>query len=65
MTKKQFHKQIRLLFAERRKELLEQLSRLDKRQKEGWGYRRVLRKGHKVPAHSVRAHYAMVPVKTR
>lgn len=65
MTKKEFHKNVRLLFAERRKELLEQLSRLDKRQKEGWGYRRVLRKGHKVPAHNVRPHYATVPVKHR
>lgn len=65
MTEKQFHRKINLLFAAKRKELLAQLERLDKRKKEGWGYRRVLRKGHKVPAHNVRPHYAMVPVKQR
>lgn len=56
---------IKKLFEERRTELLEQLKRLEQRQKEGWGYRKVLRKGYTVRAHKVRSHWALLPVKNK
>lgn len=65
MTDKEFNRRINKIFADKRKELLEQLSRLDSRKEDGWRYRRVLRKAHSVKAYKVKAHYAMVPVKYR
>jgi len=60
-----FGKSIQTLFEERRAELLVKLERLDKRRKEGWGYKKVRRKATWVPRHRRAAHYAMVPVKRR
>ena len=53
------------LFKERRDELLERLNRLEQRQKEGWGYRQVLRRAHTVKSYKVRSHWALVPVKRK
>lgn len=57
--------EIHKLFAERRAELLDRLERLERREKEGWGYRRVLRKAYTVRAHKVRSHWALLPVKVK
>lgn len=53
------------LWAARHAELVEKLKRLELRRREGWGYRKVLRKGYSVKAHKVRSHYAMLPVKRK
>ena len=60
-----FGKSIQKLFEERRQELITQLHRLDKRRREGWGYKKIRRKATWVPRHRRGAHYAMVPVKRR
>jgi hypothetical protein len=58
-------KSVEAIFAERRAELLKKLSRIELRKKEGWRYKKIWRKSHSVPAHRVRAHYAIVPVKRK
>lgn len=58
-----FAREIKQLFEQRRADLLNQLKRLELRQKEGWGYRKVMRRGYAVRAHRVRAHWVMMPVK--
>lgn len=59
MTSKQFG----ALFAKRHAELVEKIKRLEFRQKDGWGYKKIRRRGYRVRAHNVRAHYAIIPVK--
>lgn len=56
---------VEAIFRQRRKELLTKLARLRERKKEGWRYKRVYRKRHKVPEHWVTGHYAMLPVKRK
>lgn len=60
-----FAREIKKLFEQRRADLIEQLKRLELRQKEGWGYRKIKRRGYTVRAHKVRAHWVMMPVKRR
>lgn len=61
----QFGRDVKQLFEERKALLLEQLKRLETRQKEGWGYKRILRRAYTVRAHKVRSHWATIPVKRR
>lgn len=60
-----FVRDITKLFEQRKAELLDQLKRLTKRQQEGWGYKRIMRRGYTVRAHKVRAHWVTMPVKRR
>lgn len=55
MTDSQFRRKL--------KELQETINRLIERQKNGWYYKRVLRKGHKVKSYTISDHYVMTPMK--
>lgn len=61
MTEQQFAEKIKKIFQSRRDDLLKKLSRLDRRQKGGWIYRRRLRKGYTVSSYKVSSHYINVP----
>lgn len=52
-------------FQNRIKELLDMARRLAEKEKDGYHYKKIRRKAHKVKAYNVRAHWAMIPVKRK